>query len=45
MKKAVFLIAAFAAATANARPTEMPQFAPGFAGKVSSMVRISGVRF
>ncbi len=31
MKKAFFLIAALAAATANARPTEMPQFAPGFA--------------
>jgi pimeloyl-ACP methyl ester carboxylesterase len=31
MKKAFFLIAALAAATANARPTEMRQFAPGFA--------------
>jgi pimeloyl-ACP methyl ester carboxylesterase len=31
MKKAFLLIAALAAATANARPTEMPLFAPGFA--------------
>jgi pimeloyl-ACP methyl ester carboxylesterase len=31
VKKAFFLIAALAAATENARPTEMPQFAPGFA--------------
>ena len=31
MKTAVFLVAALAAATANARPTEIPPFAPGFA--------------
>lgn len=31
MKKAFFLIAALAAATPNARPTAMPQYAPGFA--------------
>jgi hypothetical protein len=31
MKTALFLVAALSAATANARPTEMPQFAPGFA--------------
>jgi hypothetical protein len=31
MKKAFFLIAALAATTANARPTEIPQFAPEFA--------------
>jgi pimeloyl-ACP methyl ester carboxylesterase len=31
MKKAFFLIAALAGATANARPTEMPPFPSGFA--------------